>query len=240
MNKRCPSSFALDAFRLGFDNTWSDHVQGCSHCAAWLADQERLEVEVAHLWVPAEPKSPRPTKTLLRYFLRLGLPVVAGAVMILFLVMPRPPTETAKGGPALVQIARLRAGILSWLSPPNDLQPNDSIRFFIHRNDPGDRYALISSVDGSQQLTHFYPSSAHGCSVSLPPDGEAIEGSIVIDAAPGPERMVVVLSHQPLCWPTVDEAIRRFALGDPLAGVLVSHDVHATRLIFNKQLRATP
>lgn len=238
MNKRCPSSFALDAFRLGLDTTLSDHVQGCSRCAAWLSDQERLEVEVAHLWVSAELKPPRPTKTPLKFFLALALPVVAGAAMILFLVMPRPPTETAKGGPTLVQIARLRTGILSWLSPTNDLRPNDSIRFFIHRNDPGDRYALIGSVDGSQQLAHFYPSSSHGCSVSLPSDGEAIAGSIVIDEAPGPERIVVMLSHHPLCWPAVDEAVRSFGLGDPLTGELATNDVHATRLIFHKQVGA--
>jgi hypothetical protein len=206
-----------------------------SHCADWLTAQEQLEAQVARRWVPAEAKPRRSSKTFLKYFLGLGLPLAAGAGILLLLVMPKPPTETAKGGPALMEIARLSAGVLSWLSPTDNLIPNDSIRFFIHRNDLGDRYVMIGSVDGSQQLTHFYPADANGCSVLLPAAEEAIEGRILIDEVPGPERIVVLVSHQPLCWPIVSESVRHYALGDPPAGELLSENVHATRLVFPKQ-----
>jgi len=239
MSKHCPSSVALDAFRLGFDRTAADHVQKCPHCTAWLAAQERLESEVAHLWVPVgapvEPAPARPKGTRWKYFLGLGLPLAAVAATILFMVIPRTPTETAKGGPVPVEIARLSNGVLSWLSPESVLKPNDSIRFFVHRNDPDDRYVLIGSVDGSRQLAHFYPADANGCGLSLPASGEALEGSIVIDEAPGPERIVVVLSHQPLCWTSVDDAVKRIGLSEPLTDGLPSNGVHTTRLIFEKQ-----
>jgi hypothetical protein len=88
-------------------------------------------------------------------------------------------------------------------------------------------------VDGSGQLARFYPMDGQGCSVPLPAAGEAIDGSIVIDDAPGPERLVILISHQPLCWPAVGDAARRFALGTPLP---VANGLHATRLVLPKRL----
>jgi hypothetical protein len=234
MTKECPSSLALDAFRLGFDSAPAEHIAGCSHCTGWLAAQEQLEAKVAHLWVPAEPKPRRPARTLWRYA-RLGLTLAGAAAVLIFLARPRQSTETAKGGPALVQIARLRAGVLSWLSPADDLAPKDAIRIFVNRTEPSDRYVLVGSVDGTQQIARLYPMDAQGCGVALPAAGEAIDGSIVVDDAPGPERLVVLVSHEQLCWPSVGDAMRRFALGDPLPRDLVSKGLHAMRLVLPKR-----
>ena len=237
MTKDCPSNFALDAFRLGFESGPADHVKACSHCAAWLAAQDQLEPKVASLWIAAETPS-RTAMGLLRRLLWLAAPVAIGAAVLLLVVLPKQPTETAKGGSASVEIARLSAGILSWLSPTDRLMPNDSIRFFVHRSDSEDHYVLIGSVDGSQQLARFYPADASGCSIALPAAAGAISGSIAIDDAAGPERIVVVVSHRPLCWPAVGDAARRFALGEPLAGDLLAQDIHAARLVFPKQVEA--
>jgi hypothetical protein len=238
MTKDCPSNFALDAFRLGFENGPADHVKACPHCAAWLAAQDQLDPEVASLWIPAETPSPRIATDLLRRLLWLAAPVAIGAAVLLLVVLPKQPTETAKGGAVSVEIARLSTGILSWLSPTDRLMPNDSLRFFVHRSDSEDRYALIGSVDGRQQLARFYPADASGCSIALPAAADAIDGSIVIDDAAGPERIVVLVSHRPLCWPAVGDAARRFALGEPLAGDLLAQDIHAARLVFAKQAEA--
>ena len=232
MSKDCPSSFALDAFRLGLDRTPAAHVTGCARCTAWLAAQEQVEAKVAHLWVPARR---RPAAGFWRY-LRLGLPVALGAAAaLLVLARPRPPTETAKGASAPVQIARSRAGVLSWVSPADDLAARDAIRIFVNRQDRADRYVLVGSVDGSQQLARFYPMDGQGCSVPLPAAGQPIDGSIVIDEAPGPERLVILVSHEPLCWPAVGDAARRFALGAPLPAELLSQGVHATRMVLPKR-----
>ncbi|MFL5306779.1 MAG: hypothetical protein ACJ8F1_16300 [Polyangia bacterium] len=232
MSKNCPSSFALDAFRLGLDPSPAAHVRDCARCTAWLAAQEQVEANVAHLWVPAAPRRPHGFWR----GLRLGLPVAALAAAALLLVArPRQPTETAKGASASVQIARSRAGAVSWLSPADDVAAKDAIRLFVNRQDRADRYVLVGSVDGTGQLSRFYPMDGQGCSVSLPAAGEAIDGSIVIDEAPGPERLVVLVSHEPLCWPAVADVARRFAVGAPLPGELLSNGVHATRLVLPKR-----
>jgi hypothetical protein len=235
MNDDCPSNFALDAFRLGFDRTPAAHVGGCPRCTAWLTAQERLAADVAHLWVPAASPPRRIARRFWRY-VWLGLPVAVGAFALVLVGRPRQPTETAKGGVALVEIARSRAGAVSWLSPADDLAAADAIRIFVNRHDPADRYVLVGSVDGSGQLARFYPGDGQGCSVPLPAAGEAIDGSIVIDDAPGPERLVVLVSHDPLCWPRVGDAVRRFALGAPLSDDLLSAGLHATRLIVPKRI----
>ncbi|HVY38976.1 MAG TPA: hypothetical protein VHM31_13620 [Polyangia bacterium] len=230
MTEDCPSDFALDAFRLGLDRAPAAHVAGCTRCTAWLAAQAQLEGEVAHLWVPARRPPRRPWRLL-----GLGVPVAAAAAVLLLLARPKPPTETAKGSAATVEIARSRAGVVSWLSPDDDLAPNDAIRMFVNRHDSSDRYVLAGSVDGSEQLARFYPMDGQGCSVPLPAAGEALDGSIAIDEAPGPERLVVVVSHEPLCWPAVAEAVRRFALGAPASGDLAANGVHASRLVVPKR-----
>src|SRR5207244_7956022 len=129
------------------------------------------------LWAPAKPEPRRPAKISWRYLLGLGVPVAVGASALILLALPRHATETAKGPAALVQIARLRAGALSWLSSTDDLVSKDAIRFFVNRKDLADRYALVGSVDGSRQLARFYPMDPQGCGVALPAAGEAIDGS---------------------------------------------------------------
>jgi len=238
MSEDCPSSFALDAYRLGMDRTRAAHVAGCARCTAWLAAQEQVEAQVAHLWVPAAP--PRPRRALWR-LARLGLPLAAvGTALLLLVARPKPPTETAKGPSALVQVARSRGGALSWLSPADDLLAGDAIRIFVNRPDASDRYVLVGSVDGSGQLARFYPADGQGCSVALPPAGQPLDGSIVIDDAPGPERLVILVSHDPLCWPAAGEAVRGFALGAPLPADLLSQGLHATRLVLPKRPGAAP
>jgi hypothetical protein len=233
MSEQCPSNFVLDAFRLGLDETPAEHVKACPRCAAWLAAQARLENEMAPLVIPAEPRRSRGIVTVL---VGLGLPLAAAATALLLWFVPKSPTETAKGNSISVQVARMRAGSLAWLPAGASLLPNDSLRFFVGKGDGEDRYVLIGSVDGSGQLSRFYPADADGCSVTSPPPGEALDGSIVIDRTAGPERIVVVVSHRPLCWATVGEPVKSFALGAPATGELASADVHVTRLILPKQV----
>ena len=232
MNEQCPSNFVLDAFRLGFDHAPADHVKSCPRCNQWLAAQKQMESKLAPPVIPTKPQRSR--AGIVKYLLGLGIPVAVGATALLIWVSPKPLTETAKGGFVPVEIARMRAGALSWLSPQESLMPNDSVRFFVGKSDVADRYVLIGSVDGSQQVSRFYPASPDGCSVPLPAPGEALDGSIVIDATAGPERIVVVVSHRPLCWPSVAEPLRRLALGDGSTGELATDDVHTTRLVLAK------
>lgn len=240
MNEPCPSNYALDAFRLGLDAAVSAHVKVCARCTAWLGEQDRLEAGVAGLWMPAAPKRQWLATRRLRNLLGFGLPLAVAATVLLLLALPKPPPEIAKGNALGVRIGRSNGDAVSWLSTTDRLSPNDAIRFFVNGIDARDRYVLIGSVDGSRRLFRFYPAGATACSVAVPPAGQALDGSIVIDDAPGPERIAVVFSHQPLCWPAVSEAVKRFALGEPLTAELDAADVHATLLTFAKQPGAAP
>lgn len=235
MTEQCPSNFVRDGFLLGLDPGPADHVKSCPRCAEWLAAQARVAGKLAPRSLPVAPTRSR--AGIVKLLLGLGLPVAAGATALL-LSSPTPPTEIAKGGAIPVQIARLRDGAVAWVGPQDRLQANDSLRFFVGRSDAGDGYVLIGSVDGSERLSRFYPADADGCSVPLPAPGEALAGGIVLDGSVGPERMVVVVSHRPLCWPAVAEPVRLLALGAPPAGELTAADVHVTRLILPKQLEA--
>jgi hypothetical protein len=233
MSTNCPSNLALDAYRLGLDRTPAAHVGGCARCTTWLAAQQQLEAGAAHLWVAPSPR--RSGRGFWR-FARLALPMLAAAAAALVLVArPRRPAEIAKGPAALVQVARSRAGALSWLSPAGDLMADDALRIFVNRQDRSDRFVLVGSVDGTGQLARFYPAGGQGCSVPLPAAGQPLDGSVVIDDAPGPERLVILVSHDPLCWPAVGEAVRRFAEGAPLPADLLSQAPHATRLVLAKR-----
>lgn len=240
MTKDCPSNFVLDAFRLGFDERPAGHVRACPDCTAWLSAQAALESRLAPRW-STHGTSRRRWRALVRA-LWLGLPLAVGAVALFLFVKPKPPTETAKGG-IVVEIARLHAGTLSWLTPTDELMPRDSLRFFVHRQDAEDRYVLIGSVDGSQRLAQFYPPEPGGCSIALPAGADALEGSIVIDDTPGPERIVVVVSHRPLCWPDSADDVRRIGLGEARSRAGIgqdTQDIHTARLVFPKGVEAAP
>ena len=63
---------------------------------------------------------------------------------------------------------------------------------------PDQRYVTVGSVDGTGRFSPFYPANLDGHSVTLPALGQPLGPPIVLDAAPGPERIVVVRSARPL------------------------------------------
>jgi hypothetical protein len=76
-------------------------------------------------------------------------------------------------------------------------EPGDEVQFTV-RAAAGLEYVLVGSVDGTGRFSSFYPDSLQGRSVELPPSGDPLAPPVVLDNAPGPERIVVVLSHAPL------------------------------------------
>src|SRR4029079_19456834 len=73
----------------------------------------------------------------------------------------------------------------------------------------GRRYALVVSIDGASRLNVYHP---YGGAASAPIDAAArrvvLDGSIVLDDTPGPERIWVVISDRPV---TVAELSARLA-----------------------------
>jgi hypothetical protein len=57
---------------------------------------------------------------------------------------------------------------------------------------------LVGSVDGTGRFSPFYPGALGDRSIELPPSGDPLAPPVVLDGAPGPERIVVVVSGAPL------------------------------------------
>jgi hypothetical protein len=92
------------------------------------------------------------------------------------------------------------------------LGAGDQIRFVVEP--AGARYLLVASVDSLGQATIYYP---YGAAMSAPIAGDRIElaGSIVLDAAPGPERVFALFSDAPITATAVQDALRAIAAAGP-------------------------
>jgi hypothetical protein len=126
-------------------------------------------------------------------------------------------TYLAPKGVELVEISRRRGGAISLLAPDDEVRPGDVLRFRPRPFGPRVRFIQIGTVDGTGRYTPFYPSTADGASVPLPERGQALDGAFELDAAPGPERLFVVLSATPL--PAA--AVGRVAEARAAAGTVV-------------------
>jgi len=103
----------------------------------------------------------------------------------------------AKGGPGLQLVARRvngAAGDVFVVDPGATLATGDAVRFVVDTG--GARFVLVVSVDGAGQINVYYP---FGGTASAQLDGRdrvTLDGSIVLDDAPGPERIWAVLSDR--------------------------------------------
>jgi hypothetical protein len=99
----------------------------------------------------------------------------------------------AKGWAATDVICR-RGDRVFVLGSHDIVAPGDELRFRPRAQGPEARFIQIGAVDGTGTYTPFYPGNTGASSVGLPPVGEALAGSIRLDDAPGPERVLVVVS----------------------------------------------
>jgi hypothetical protein len=115
---------------------------------------------------------------------------------------PDEPSVAIKGGPSLRVFAR-HNGRVAVVRPRSALHAGDEIRFAVEP--AGLRYLLVASVDGAGKATIYFP---YGGAVSQPVGGATeLPGSIVLDDAPGPERVFALLSEQPLVAADVTGAL---------------------------------
>jgi hypothetical protein len=123
----------------------------------------------------------------------------------------------APKGVTPVEITCRRGGATFRLAPDDDVIPGDRLRFRPLPVWPDAHFIQIGSVDGTGRYTPFYPSAAGAASAALPAPGQVLEGGIEIDAAPGPERLFVVLSAEPLS----ETAVRHVAEPRAAAATIV-------------------
>jgi hypothetical protein len=228
----CPSHFALDDDGLhGGGRGTAAHVEGCARCQARLAGRAAASAHfddaiAAPLWTRVEARAAEQRRQRRRItFVRWSALTGALGALAVAVVVGRTGRDTAapagyvgtKGQPAPVEIFCRRSGASSLLAPGNHVEPRDELRFRPRPVRADARFIQIGSVDGTGRYTPFYPSVAGAPSVALPANGQALDGAIRIDDAPGPERLFVVLSATPLS----EAAVRRVAEPGAASGTTV-------------------
>lgn len=144
---------------------------------------------------------------------RIGVAIglaVAASLLLLFLHggRRRENVVAIKGEPS-VQVFARRGDTVFSVHEGSDLAPGDAIRFVVSA--AGASQVLIASADGAGNVTVYYPYGG-GASAALPAaPSVVIPQTIVLDDAPGPERIFVFVSTHEIPAGPVLAALRELA-----------------------------
>ncbi len=212
----CPSAFAWDDHGIHgapFPEAVARHVDACERCRS--TQEHRQASQRAFAARVAAPLRQRLASVPIR---RRWIPSAsilsilgAAAIALLLTVQPRRPESgpyVGVKGAFSVEVAGRRGGRVFAFDGDAVAEPGDEVQLTV-RAAAGSRYVLVGSVDGTGTFSPFYPASLEGRSLELPPAGHPLAPPVVLDGAPGPERIVVVLSGAPL--PV--QAVARWAPG---------------------------
>lgn len=217
------------------------HIETCARCRA---DLDVAEVACATFKRDVLPRTigslrPRPWW---RSFAPLIVPVLAAAAILVWLAR-KPETTTVTDdirakGPATFQVYAKRGERVLALRDGSRLAPGDAIRFVAGSRVA--RFLLVGSVDGAGRASIYFPyrGTQSGAIGGTPAE---LPGSIVLDAAPGPERLFAVFTTEPIEAAAVTSALE--ALGKRGADAIrqvhelpISAAVQAS-VVFEKDLR---
>ncbi|WP_267145419.1 DUF4384 domain-containing protein [Myxococcus guangdongensis] len=214
------SSLKLEALAMGAlpppeRATTQAHLDTCLACRA---RSEELASHRRHFTAHVLPRAQLPSPRVAPWGdWRWWAPALAlaSAVVLLFALVavpsPQEPELAVKGG-AMLQLFAHR-GERTWKVEEGEaLAPGDQVRFVVEGL--GLPYVLVVSVDGAGQVNTYYPFGGHE-SVQVPSRGLPVEipGSVVLDNAPGPERLFALFSRQPLSFESVAPALRELSTG---------------------------
>jgi hypothetical protein len=204
------SQLMLDALSLGALDRESEarvqaHLASCASCRHDAQDAAELRQQFT---VHVLPRGLPARRSRLRFWL---VPAFAAALLVAVIALrPRPAQVNGLGikGEASWQVFANRDGRVFAVHDGIELAAGDRIRFAVIP--AGARYLLVASVDGLGVATIYYPYDGAG---SAPVKGDRVEpdGSIVLDAAPGPERIYALLSDEPLAADAVRAQLRAVA-----------------------------
>jgi hypothetical protein len=212
------------------------HVLGCPACAKRREEHAALASHFRAAVLPRTGEALAARRPLARAGLRVfalaaAVSGVAGVAMLARGVLSAKPPATAgiaaepsigiKGAAMLHVFARRGGpapqlpGTVVRVTDGTRLAAGDAVRFVL---DPaGLPYVLIASVDGAGQVSIYYPYQGE---TSAPVDGRAtvsVPDSIVLDRAPGPERLFALFSREPISSQVVRQALAGAAAAGPSA-----------------------
>ncbi|WP_163997448.1 DUF4384 domain-containing protein [Pyxidicoccus caerfyrddinensis] len=201
------------------------HLEACTRCqqarASLQATHRHFETDVLPRTLPRlrarrEGTPPRPR------WVWLLAPAAALGVALAVLPHwrssspePLPPEYSIKGGPLLRVFAR-QGERVEEAHEGAVLSPGDALRFVVEP--AGLPYLLVVSLDGSGGVSVYFPyGGVRSERLSQAAGPVELPGSIVLDAAPGPERVFALFSRVPLERTDVEEVLRALAARGPRA-----------------------
>jgi hypothetical protein len=174
----------------------------------WALLRARLTTEAATAAAP-------PWWRRLRYTLPPVAAAAAAAIVLLLIhtrepVQPPAPDVAFKGVLAVKVVAKRGARQFVVRSGAR-MEAGDALRFIVTTDGPG--YVSVFSVDGKGKVSPFYPGTDPRNSpapLRIRQAGRRVlEGSVVLDDAPGPEHLVVVYSPHAFQRPSAHLRIRK-------------------------------
>jgi hypothetical protein len=193
------------------------HVSSCTQCQGVLkgleANQARFEAEIPFERFSAgvDRALRKPSSEPSRPRLNGLLVAVAATVLLTVAVRPllsQPPTNRLKGG-ATAELRIGGDGMAQRAVPPGAteaLAPGERVRLGYVAGEH--RYVLAVSVDEAGEVSALYPATGPSLPVKAGAGTHWLPDSVDFQGA-GLERVVVVLSDEPLRVETVRDAARR-------------------------------
>ena len=239
------SAFELDAVALGSEPAGArEHLAACARCRTDLDAASALR---EHFTAHVLPRM-LPVRRRRRAWPWLAAPMLAAAAALLVVVRrphraPPAVPELAIKGDVAWQVFGNRDGHTFAVHDGTPLERGDRIRFAVIPN--GARYLLVASIDGAGAVTVYFP---YGGSASAPLDAIApgaarveLPGSIVLDAAPGPERVFALFSDRPIETAEVARQLRAIGAAGPDAirgtrALAVAGTRGQTSVVFEKRV----
>jgi hypothetical protein len=203
-----PSLLVIDALaaRQLEDTQATAHIASCERCRA---DLEAAEAACARFTRDVFPRTVVNIRERRRW--RFGItilaPVLAAAALVIWLLRPHDRVDDDDiriKGELTFQVFAKRGDAIIPVRDATRLAPGDQIRFVVGCGAPA--YLLVASIDGAGHATIYHP---YGGTRSAPADAAPTElpGSIVLDDAPGPERVFALVSDAPLEATAVERAL---------------------------------
>jgi hypothetical protein len=196
----CPAAFELEAFFAGEPSALAPHVASCASCRA---DVDALKAG-SDAFTRARPpelflrqlerRAAEPRRRSLLAAWLAPLAACAGAAVLLVTAL-REQKVTLKGHAFHVLVKRGDAAPAP-VQTDARLAAGDALRFRFEA--PREGHLAILDLDGTERVTMFYPTAGARAAPVRPGDDPLLPGSIVLDAAPGPEWLVAVFSSEPL------------------------------------------
>jgi anti-sigma factor RsiW len=183
-----------------------------------------------------------------RWLLGFALPLTACVLLLVHGHGKHPAIVEQPGAPGELGIKGSSARVFARRNRPNTtdviklndgdrLAAGDALRFVLLPT--GRPYVLIASIDGAGQVNVYYPFHGEASAEVDPKATVSVPGSIVLDQAPGPERIFFIHSAEPLQARTVRDLLVKLGAGGarmirgtkhlPIAGTVQS------TLLFEKE-----